>query len=286
VVARCRRIFSQKKVGHAGTLDPDATGVLLVGLGQATRLLQFLSGLDKRYTGEVVLGLATTTLDAAGEVTGTWDMSGVTIDQARAAAALLTGKISQVPPMVSALKFEGRRLHELAREGIEVERVPRPISVAHFDVEPAGTGDHGPLLAIDVECSSGTYVRSLAADLGTALGGGAHLRNLRRVAVGNFRVDHAASLEALEAAGEPGKLVMSPADALTRAGLGRAVADQGLAAGVAHGKVFPLALLRAAGAEGAGPWAMVSEDDVLLAVYQPHGGEQAKPVVVLGRPQG
>jgi len=286
VVARCRRIFSQKKVGHAGTLDPDATGVLLAGLGQATRLLQFLSGLPKRYTGEVVLGLATTTLDAAGEVTGTWDMHGVTIDGARAAAVLLTGQISQVPPMVSALKFEGRRLHELAREGIEVERVARPVSVSHFDVEFAGAGDHGPLLAIDVECSSGTYVRSLAADLGTALGGGAHLRNLRRLAVGNFSVDHAVSLEALEAAGEPGKLVMSPADTLATAGFGRAVADQEMAAGVAHGKVFPVAWLRAAGAEGAGPWAVVSEDGVLLAVYQAHGGVQAKPVVVLGGPQG
>src|ERR1700730_18239692 len=100
VVARCRRVFHQKKVGHAGTLDPDATGVLLVGLGRATRLLQFLVGLPKSYTGEVVLGVATTTLDAAGEVTGRWDMSAVTVDQAQTAAATLTGSILQIPPMV------------------------------------------------------------------------------------------------------------------------------------------------------------------------------------------
>jgi tRNA pseudouridine55 synthase len=135
VVARCRRIFGQKKVGHAGTLDPDATGVLLVGLGRATRLLQWLTGLPKRYTGEVVLGVATTTLDAGGEVTGTWDMSAVTLEEARSASARLTGEITQVPPMVSALKVGGRRLHELAREGIEVERPARPVTVRRFDVE-------------------------------------------------------------------------------------------------------------------------------------------------------
>jgi tRNA pseudouridine55 synthase len=184
VVARCRRIYGQKKVGHAGTLDPDATGVLLVGLGQATRLLQYLSGLSKRYAGEVVLGVATSTLDAQGTETGRWDMTDVTLEVARKAALTLTGEIAQVPPMVSALKVGGRRLHELARAGIEVERAARAVTVSRFEVDlacpaeadaPAGPG---PVLAIDVVCSSGTYVRSLAADLGAALGGGAHLRRL------------------------------------------------------------------------------------------------------------
>jgi len=295
VVARCRRIFAQKRVGHAGTLDPDATGVLVVGLGQATRLLQFLSGLAKRYTGEVVLGVTTTTLDSAGDVTGTWDMHGVTVDEARAAAATLTGQISQVPPMVSALKVGGRRLHELARAGIEVERAPRSVTVTRFDVGLAGlagagaaglagagaASGQGPVLAIDVECSPGTYIRTLAADLGTALGGGAHLRNLRRLAVGNFTVAEAVTLETLEAVGEPGKLLISPADALARAGLGRAVADRELAGAVAHGKVLPVASVHAAGATGSGPWAVVTEDGVLLAVYQSHGKDQAKPAAVL-----
>jgi tRNA pseudouridine55 synthase len=301
VVARCRRIFGQKKVGHAGTLDPDATGVLLVGLGRATRLLQWLTGLPKRYTAEVVLGVATTTLDASGELTGTWDMSTVTLAEARSAAARLTGEITQVPPMVSALKVGGRRLHELAREGIEVERAPRPVTVRRFDVEwaepallgmalvgPAsveralvGPAGPGPVLAIDVECSSGTYVRTLAADLGTLLGGGAHLRNLRRTEVGDYSVEGALTLEELEASPNRPGAVLEPASALP--GMARAVVDQELAAAVRNGKVLPAEVLRAAsgGGSGPGPWAVLNEDGQLLAVYQPHGADLAKPAVVL-----
>ena len=115
VVAKSRGLLGTRKVGHSGTLDPDATGVLVLGVGRATRLLTFLSGLDKRYVGEVVLGTATSTLDAAGEVTGTWDMASVGLDEVRRAAVGLTGQIDQVPPMVSAKKVDGRRLHELAR---------------------------------------------------------------------------------------------------------------------------------------------------------------------------
>ena len=189
VVARCRRLFGQKRVGHAGTLDPDATGVLLVGLGRATRLLQFQSGLRKSYCAQVVLGVATTTLDAAGEVTGRWDQGQVSLAEARRAAGSLTGPIWQVPPMVSAVKVGGRRLHQLARQGIEVERAAREITVWRFDVESldGSAADGCPVLAVSVECSSGTYVRVLAADLGAALGGGAHLRRLRRTAVGPGR---------------------------------------------------------------------------------------------------
>ena len=129
VVARCRRIFGQKRVGHAGTLDPDATGILLVGLGRATRLMRFLTALPKTYEAEVVLGTATSTLDSSGEVTGTWDMEDVSLASVREAALTLTGDIMQIPPMVSALKVDGKRLHALAREGIEVERAARPVSV-------------------------------------------------------------------------------------------------------------------------------------------------------------
>jgi tRNA pseudouridine55 synthase len=289
VVARCRRIFSQRRIGHAGTLDPDATGVLLLGLGQATRLMQFLSGMPKRYSGEVVLGVATSTLDAAGEITGTWDMRTVTLEAARAAAAAtLTGEIKQVPPMVSALKVGGRRLYQLARDGVEVERAPRPVTVQRFDVEmacasgsappPAGGGS-GPVLAIEVVCSAGTYVRTLAADLGGTLGGGAHLRNLRRLAVGNFTVDQAVSLEQLEEQPDPTEAVLAPADALRD--LGRAVVGTDLAAAVGHGKVLPVSVLEAAGASGPGPWAVLSEGGSLLAVYLAHGHDQAKPAVVL-----
>jgi tRNA pseudouridine55 synthase len=279
VVARCRRIFGQRKVGHAGTLDPDATGVLLVGLGQATRLLRFLSGLPKRYSGEVVLGVATSTLDSGGEVTGTWDMRAVTLEAAQAAAAQLTGDIQQVPPMVSALKVGGRRLYELARAGVEVDRPPRPVTVRRFDVSPARLEEPGPVFSIDVECSSGTYVRSLAADLGTLLGGGAHLRKLRREATGEFTVDEAVTLEELEASPSKADAVMSSAEALRD--LPRAVAGQALQTAVGYGQVVELEVLRQAGASGPGPWAVVDEDSQLLAVYEARGPRHAKPAVVL-----
>jgi tRNA pseudouridine55 synthase len=285
VVARCRRIFSQKKVGHAGTLDPDATGVLLVGLGQVTRLMRFFSGLPKRYTGEVVLGVATTTLDAGGEPTGRWDMRGVSLEHARAAAASLTGEVLQVPPMVSALRVGGRRLHELARAGVEVTRAPRAVTVSRFDValgedpvlEHEGAG---PVLVIDVECTSGTYVRSLAADLGAALGGGAYLRALRRLSVGPFLASDAIGLEQLaDPTSWPGA-VLSPARALQ--GMQSAKVGASLAAAVGHGRVLPIAVLRAGGASGPGPWAVLREGaGDLLAVYEAYGPEGAKPVVVL-----
>jgi tRNA pseudouridine55 synthase len=195
VVAKARGVIGTKKIGHAGTLDPDATGVLLLGVGKATRLLRFLSVLPKSYVGEVVLGTETTTLDDSGDVTATHDMTGVTIDDVRAAAARFVGDIEQIPPMVSAVKVDGRRLHDLARQGIEVERKPRPATVHRFEV----TATAEPLVfGIEVECSSGTYVRTLAADLGHALGGGAHLRRLRRTAVGPHTLTEARPLEEVE----------------------------------------------------------------------------------------
>jgi tRNA pseudouridine55 synthase len=189
VVSRLRRRFGERRVGHSGTLDPDATGVLVVALGNATRLLQFLGDLPKSYTGEVAFGRATTTLDASGETTATADMSGLLIGRVRDAAKSLTGDITQVPPMVSAVKVGGRRLHQIAREGGEVERAPRQVTVHRFVVgEVVERVDGNPVVAIDVTCSSGTYVRALAADLGALLGGVAHLRNLRRRAIGDFVV--------------------------------------------------------------------------------------------------
>lgn len=206
VVARCRRVVGQKRVGHSGTLDPDATGVLLVGCGAVTRLLRFLTDLPKQYVGEVVLGTATSTLDAAGEVTGAWDMSTVGVADVEQAAAAFVGEIDQVPPMVSAVQVGGKRLHELARQGIEVERKARRVTVHSLavtaEVEPGVFG-------IDVRCSSGTYIRTLAADIGTALGGGAHLRKLRRTAIGSFDLSAATPLEALAPTD-----VLSPVEAL------------------------------------------------------------------------
>jgi tRNA pseudouridine55 synthase len=212
-------------------------------------------------------------------------MTDVTLEVARKAALTLTGEIAQVPPMVSALKVGGRRLHELARAGIEVERAARAVTVSRFEVDlacpaeadaPAGPG---PVLAIDVVCSSGTYVRSLAADLGAALGGGAHLRRLRRLAVGSYGLEESVSLGTLERMVDPAGVVLRPLEALR--GMARAVVPGDVAAAVGHGKVLPVAALRGWGAEGPGPWAVVSEEGTLLAVYEAHGPQQAKPAVVL-----
>jgi len=267
VVAKSRSVIGTRKVGHSGTLDPDATGVLVLGVGHATRLLRFLTELPKRYEGEIVLGTETTTLDAAGEITATHDMSAVTEDQVRAAANQLTGDLLQVPPMVSAIKIDGKRLHQLAREGKEVERPPRPVRVDRFDVEPVDR--EGGVWRCVVDCSSGTYIRSLAADLGTALGGGAHLRSLRRTSVGGFTLDDAGTIESP---------TLLPISAAVRH-LESARVDDDTAVLVGHGRVLPLEQLRVS---GAGPWAVLGQDDVLLAVYEPHS-QGGKPTVVIPR---
>ncbi|MGH9122083.1 MAG: tRNA pseudouridine(55) synthase TruB [Acidimicrobiales bacterium] len=318
VVGRLRRIFSQKSVGHAGTLDPDATGVLLIGLGRATRLLQYLSGLPKSYIGEVVLGLATTTQDASGDVVGRWPMHDVTLEVARRQARAMVGTLQQVPPMYSAVKVGGRRLHQLARAGVEVERPPRQVTVTRFDLdwaddqdpgdpraptarttgtpaplttdepgpttggdpapttseEPGLIGKGGPVLAIGVDCSSGTYLRTLAADLGTALGGGAHLRKLRRTRVGPWSEDLAAPLDE-----NLNSYVLPPAAAVPF--LHRLAVGEELAAQVAHGRVLQLSQL---GAEGEGPWAIQSLSGELLAIYVPYASGSAKPSVVVVSP--
>ncbi len=256
VVARCRRLFGQRRVGHAGTLDPDATGVLLLGLGRVTRTLRFLTALGKRYEAEVVLGTATSTLDASGEVVGTWDMTGVTLADVQRVAATLTGPIQQVPPMVSAVKVGGRRLHELARAGVEVPRAAHPVTVDRFDVFESG--DAPGVYRVVVECSSGTYVRVLAADLGAALGGGAHLRALRRTRVGSFGQEEARRLDELTEA-----RILTPVQALRD--LSQVEVDDAVARQVSHGLALDKVAL---GAPGAGPWALVDRRGQLLAVYE------------------
>ena len=268
VVARCRRIFGQKRVGHAGTLDPDATGVLLVGLGRSTRLMRFLTALPKTYEAEVVLGTATSTLDASGEVTGTWDMEDVSLSAVREAAAGLTGDIEQVPPMVSAVKVDGRRLHALAREGIEVERSARPVTVHRYDVMPGMTPG---VFRIEVECSSGTYVRVLAADLGEALGGGAHLRNLRRTRIGSFTTEDARLVDELTPA-----VVLTPAQAMRD--LDQVVVPIDAQRLVARGLPLDRVPL---GVSGEGPWGLVDDAHHLLAVYEATETDRIKPAVVI-----
>ena len=272
VVAKSRGLLGTRKVGHSGTLDPDATGVLLLGVGRVTRLLKFLTALPKTYTCEIVLGVETTTLDASGEITAEHDMSTVRFDDVVGAARALTGDILQIPPMVSAVKVDGKRLHALAREGIEVERRPRPVTVHRFDVAPT---DDPLVVRAEVECSSGTYVRTLAADLGTALGGGAHLRELRRTAIGSFTLADARPLDAIGP-----EVILSPATAMRD--LPAVVVDDAERVAVGHGRILPIDQRFT----GDGPWAIVGVDGALLAVYQRHHGDTAKPDVVVAPVDG
>ena len=269
VVARCRRLFGQRRVGHAGTLDPDATGVLLVGLGRATRLMRFLTALPKTYVAEIVLGTATSTLDASGEVVGEWDMSAVTPAEVQAAAAKLTGSIEQTPPMVSAVKVGGRRLHELARQGIEVDRPARRVSVYRFDVEPVPA--RPGVYRAEVVCSSGTYIRVLAEDIGTALGGGGHVGSLRRTRIGSFGESDMRPLDLVTT-----DAILTPAQAMRD--LSFVTVEPEIADLIGRG----LALDRVPiGAVGDGPWAMLDQRGNLLAVYEATGTDRIKPAVVV-----
>lgn len=186
-VARVRRILRFRRVGHTGTLDPFATGVLLCCVGRATKLSDALMDLRKEYEGWLRFGVKTTTGDATGEVERIWHLPLPDEDRLRAAARRFTGEILQVPPMVSALKHEGQRLYRLARQGITVERQPRKIFVEAFEILAA----EGDRVRFRVRCSRGTYVRTLIEDMGTELGAGAHVQELVRTAVGSFRVDGA-----------------------------------------------------------------------------------------------
>ena len=273
VVAKCRGVFRQKRAGHSGTLDPDATGVLLVGFGHVTKVLSFLTILPKTYTGEVVLGTETSTLDSSGDVLRTYDMGAVTLDDVREAAATFVGDILQIPPMVSAVQVGGVRLHELARQGIEIERAPRPVTVYRYDVmaevEPG-------VFSVVVECSSGTYVRTLAADVGTALSGGAHLRNLRRTAIGSFVATEGVAVN--EHLGEA--KMLSPTEALRD--YPSVVVNEDTAVFVRNGRVLPLdAFAKPTDGLADGPWAVLDDAGALLAVYQRHHADTAKPLVVL-----
>jgi len=271
VVGMLRRRFNERQVGHAGTLDPDATGVLLVGVGRATRLLRFLTDLGKTYEGDIVFGSTTDSLDSTGHVTGTFDMSALSPELVRRMVIEhLVGAIEQVPPMVSAVKVDGRRLHELAREGVEIERAPRPVTVYRFDIEP--TTD--PLVyRASVHCSKGTYIRTLADDLGRLCGGGAHLHDLRRVAVGSFTVAEAAAPDEVTLLSLPEAVRDYPHVTLG--------AEQ--AALVRNGRVLDRARVPGMNESdgGEGPWAVLGPDGELLAMYEAAPNGAAKPSVVL-----
>ncbi|QUR67009.1 tRNA pseudouridine(55) synthase TruB [Mycobacterium spongiae] len=197
VVGRCRRIFATRRVGHAGTLDPMATGVLVIGIGRATKILGLLTAASKSYAATIRLGQATSTEDAEGEVVSSVSAEHLRPEAIEASVAGLRGEIKQVPSTVSAIKVGGRRAYQLAREGQTVELQARPVHIARFDIVATRRRPGVVDLDVEVDCSSGTYIRALARDLGDALGVGGHLTSLRRTRVGHFGVDRALTLDEL-----------------------------------------------------------------------------------------
>jgi tRNA pseudouridine55 synthase len=274
VVARCRRILGVRRVGHAGTLDPGATGVLVIGVGPATRLLRYLSGSVKEYRAEMVLGATTSTGDEDGALLERFDMSGVGLEEVRAAASAFIGEIDQQVPMVSAVKVGGQRLYRLARQGVQA---PRPTRRVRVDRLAVGPGPDPATFSLEVTCSAGTYVRALVTDLGAALGGGAYLRRLRRVRAGRFGEADARSLSEIEAACAAGEPVLrEPLDALE---LPSAIVPAELCASVRTGQRLPVEAL---GAQAPGPVALADEAGRLLGIYETVDGEPlAHPAVVL-----
>jgi tRNA pseudouridine55 synthase len=313
VVARIRRLAGTRRVGHAGTLDPMATGVLVIGLDKATRLLGHLTLTAKEYQATIRLGQATDTGDAEGTVTGGAPASGLPAAAVRAAAAALTGPIEQVPPAVSAIKVAGRRSYQLAREGAPPVHRPRPVTVWSFSV-----GDLRPLgdlLDVDAEvrCSSGTYIRALARDMGAALGVGGHLTTLRRTRVGPYGLSAAHRLDDLAEAADAGgraalpvlplaqaaaaafpsrQLTADEARVLSHGGRLPAVAQppEGMPAGAETPEEMPAVAQppegapvppegAPAGAEPAGPVAAFGPDGTLIALVEERAG-QLRPLAV------
>ncbi|HET6531618.1 MAG TPA: tRNA pseudouridine(55) synthase TruB [Actinoplanes sp.] len=271
VVARVRRLAKTRRVGHGGTLDPMATGVLIVGVNRATRLLTYVIGSAKSYTATIRLGEATVTDDAEGEVTARVSAGGVTDDAIRAGLAAQVGEIDQVPSSVSAIKVDGQRAYRRVREGAEVVLPARRVTVHRLDVLDIRRAGDRVDLDIDVTCSSGTYIRAIARDLGTALGVGGHLTALRRTAVGGLTLAEAVTLEELEQRA-PDVVGLPLADAARRAFPER-VATAEEARVLSHGG--PLA---PAGIPG--PYAVFDPAGTLLAIVSERDG-RARPEIVL-----
>jgi len=269
VVGRLRRLAHTRKVGHAGTLDPMATGVLVVGVEKATRLLHHLVLHDKAYTATVRLGAASTTDDAEGEIVSTASAVSLSAADVRAAMAPLTGEIMQRPSAVSAIKIDGERAYKRVRDGEAVELPARPVTVSRF--EALSFARDGEFLDVDVvvECSSGTYVRALARDLGAALGVGGHLRALRRTRVGPFGLDAARTLEELAELDDPVTLPL--ADAVRTVMPAREITAEQVRA-LSYGR--PLAPVGLGGTYGA-----FAPDGTVVALLS-ESGDGAKPVLV------
>lgn len=197
IVSKVRRITGEKRIGHAGTLDPDASGVLILCLGKATRIVEYLMDWHKKYRATAIFGSETDTEDASGNVINLKDCSYLTQDDIEAVIPRFTGDIFQVPPMVSAVHHQGRRLYELAREGKTVERTPRPVTIYSLELIEFKNGACAEAV-IDIECSRGTYIRTLCADIGKAVECGAHMGSLERTAVGLLEINNAVTLDIVE----------------------------------------------------------------------------------------
>lgn len=271
VVARIRRLAGTRRVGHAGTLDPMATGVLVVGVGRATRLLGHLATSDKTYQATIRLGATTTTDDAEGEVLATASPDALAAagdDAVRRAAEALVGEVDQLPPAVSAIKVDGRRSYARARAGEDVVLAPRRVTVHRLDVQAVRRSPGAVDVEATVSCSAGTYVRALARDLGALLGVGGHLAALRRTASGRYRLAAARSLDELER-----QLDLIPLGSAVSAAFPRRDVDVDEARRVGHGGRLP-----ATGA-GPGPVGVFGPDGSLLALVEERDG-QARPLVV------
>ncbi|OKL48927.1 tRNA pseudouridine(55) synthase TruB [Boudabousia liubingyangii] len=292
VVSRARRLANTKKVGHGGTLDPDATGILVVGIGRATKLMQYILGSEKSYISTFRLGQGSSTDDAAGELTDNPGSPGYTEAEIDQAMATFLGDIEQVPTSVSALKIDGQRAYDLVREGKEVKLAARPIHIAHYartspvlnleaPFQPDSPESLVPVTEFDIEvtCSSGTYVRALARDLGQKLGTAGHLRTLRRTAIGDFNLEKAWTLprlaEIIEAQNQdpaaPG-LPVIPIDDACKACFPVVEVGRGAQA-LRYGQFIPAV-------EPAGICAAADEDGHIVALIE-NRGKQARPVLVL-----
>jgi tRNA pseudouridine55 synthase len=269
VVSRVRRLAGTRKVGHAGTLDPMATGVLVLGVERATRLLGHLMLTDKSYDATVRFGVATTTDDAEGEVVSTTSAAHLSEDEVRAALADLTGDLLQVPTAVSAIKVDGKRAYQRVRDGEEVELAARPVTVHELVVHDVRREGQTVDADISLRCSSGTYVRAIARDAGVTLGVGGHLTALRRTAVGPYGLDVARTLDQLADDFE----VLPIADA-ARAAFPGVDLDDGRAGDVRVGRPLDLAL--------AGLTAVFAPDGEFLALYEPSGAKARAVAVFVG----
>jgi tRNA pseudouridine55 synthase len=273
VVARVRRLARTRKVGHAGTLDPMATGVLLLGVNKATRLLGHLALTEKGYDATVRLGAATTTDDAEGEVVSTAPVDAVDEAAVRAALATFVGEIEQVPSSVSAIKVDGERAYKRVRAGEQVDLLARPVMIHELTVGAVTRGDVGLDVQLSVRCSSGTYIRAIARDLGAALGVGGHLTSLRRTAVGAVSLADATPLADLQEAGE---VRLMGLEAAAQRFFPSVTVDEQAATDVRYGRFLDVEL------PGAGPTAVLGPDGGFLALYQraARAEDPARPVAV------